>query len=113
MKDFAEVIDLGSENKNSCENLKYPYPVGWAASGFLGNKTLTICGGTNDFTMAKDKCFKYTYDMNGKPKWEFLASMITARASHAIATLPDGSLWITGKTKKHSKLPIHIANCTI
>merc|ERR1719273_97781 len=37
--------------------------------------------------------------MDGKPQWEFLASMITARASHAIAILPDGSLWITGGYK--------------
>ena len=103
-KDLAEVIDLGSTNKESCNNLKYPHQVAFAASGFLGNTTLTICGGTDDFTKAINSCYKYTYDMDGNPRWEYLASMITARASHAIATLPDGSLWITGTAIKNTKL---------
>ena len=100
--DLAEDIDLSSKTKNSCENLRYPLAVSHAASGFLGHTTptLIICGGviTTDMTYGEKSCYKYIYDVDGKPQWESnpSISMLEPRANHAIATLPDGSLWITG-----------------
>ena len=100
--DLAEDIDLSSKTKNSCENLRYPLAVSHAASGFLGHTTptLIICGGvkTKYMTYGDKSCYKYIYDVDGKPQWESnpSISMLKARANHAIATLPDGSLWITG-----------------
>ena len=103
LKDLAQVIDLSSENKiSSCDDLRYPLAVSHAASGFLGHTTptLIICGGvkTKYMTYGDKSCYKYIYDVDGKPQWESnpSISMLKARANHAIATLPDGSLWITG-----------------
>ena len=84
---YAQVVDLSLTNV--CETFPaYPISMEGAAGGLINN-SLTICGG-RDF----DTCYKYDIAAN---EWSFLCNMQSRRYRHAAATLPDGSLWITGK----------------
>ena len=62
------------------------------SSGILDKIGLIICGGQS-FGRLKT-C--YFLDTVAK-EWKWFGNMTTAREWHAIATFPNGSLWITGK----------------
>ena len=96
---FTQVIDLSAAN--TCDSfLPYPISLYGAASGFLGSD-LVICGGANKIK-AMDDC--YTFDMYAQDGWKNLFNMRSERVNHAIATFPDGSLWITGTVMKYIRL---------
>ena len=88
---FSEIIDLSSAT--TCDISSYHFGLSHAASGYLDKKYLTICGGYEAGAQIKS-C--YTYDLYGQSHWTFLRNMMEERTTHAIATLPDGKLWITG-----------------
>ena len=91
-KNYAQVVDLSLTN--TCETFPvYPISVFGAAGGLINN-ILTVCGGYVSSTNILDTCYKYDMAAN---EWTFLCNMQSRRSSPAAATLPDGSLWITGK----------------
>ena len=93
-KNYAQVVDLSLTN--DCATFPaYPISMSGAAGGLINN-VLTVCGGyywdsSNNYL---DTCYKYDMAAN---EWTFLCNMQSRRYRHAAATLPDGSLWITGK----------------
>ena len=95
----TQVIDLSSAN--TCNSfLPYPISLYGAASGFIDND-LVICGGANK-TNAMDGC--YMHDMYSEEgEWTHLYKMTSRRKNHAMATFPNGSLWITGTLIKAHK----------
>ena len=91
-KNHAQVVDLSLTN--DCATFP-AYPISMAYSaGSLINNILTVCGGYDSSGNRLDTCYKYDMAAN---EWTFLCSMQSKRNSHAAATLPDGSLWITGE----------------
>ena len=93
-KNYAQVVDLSLTNV--CETFPaYPISMINAAAGLINN-ILTICGGSyyDSSWNYLDTCYKYDMAAN---EWTFLCNMQSRRFYHAAATLPDGSLWITGK----------------
>ena len=88
----SQVVDLSLTN--DCATFPaYPISMTTAAGGLINN-ILTICGGDDSSGNRLDTCYKYDIAAN---EWTFLCNMQSRRWSHAAATLPDGSLWITGK----------------
>ena len=91
-KNHAQVVDLSLTN--DCATFPaYPISMAWAAGGLINN-ILTVCGGIDSSFNELDTCYKYDMAAN---EWTFLCNMQSKRDLHAAATLPDGSLWITGK----------------
>ena len=91
-KNHAQVVDLSLTN--DCATFPaYPISMAWAAGGLINN-ILTVCGGLDSSNNDLDTCYKYDMAAN---EWIFLCNMQSKRGSPAAATLPDGSLWITGK----------------
>ena len=89
---YAQVVDLSLTN--TCATFP-AYPVSMANSaGGLINNILTVCGGMDSSHNDLDTCYKYDMAAN---EWTHLCNMQSKRRNHAAATLPDGSLWITGK----------------
>ena len=90
-KNHAQVVDLSLTN--DCATFPaYPISMGFSAGGLINN-ILTVCGGVDSGNYF-DTCYKYDMAAN---EWTFLCNMQSRRRSHAAATLPDGSLWISGK----------------
>ena len=88
---YAQVVDLSLTNV--CETFP-AYPISMvAAAGGLINNILAVCGGKDSSGNYLDTCYKYDMAAN---EWTFLCNMQRKRYHHAAATLPDGSLWITG-----------------
>ena len=91
-KNHAQVVDLSLTNV--CATFP-AYPISmYGAAGGLINNILTVCGGIDSSYNYLDTCYKYDMAAN---EWTFLCNMQSRRYVHAAATLPDGSLWITGK----------------
>ena len=92
-KNYTQVVDLSLTNV--CETFP-AYPISmYGAAGGLINNILTVCGGrdsSNNYHL--DTCYKYDMAAN---EWTHLCNMQSKRDFHATATLPDNTLWITGK----------------
>ena len=91
-KNYAQVVDLSL--KNDCETFP-AYPISmYGAAGGLINNSLTVCGGYDASNNYLDTCYKYDMAAN---QWTHLCNLQSKRYYHAAATLPDNTLWITGK----------------
>ena len=91
-KNYAQVVDLSLTN--DCATFPaYPISMAHSAGGLINN-ILTVCGGYDSSSNYLDTCYKYDMAAN---EWTFLCNMQSKRGYHAAATLPDGSLYITGK----------------
>ena len=89
---YSQVVDLSLTNV--CETFPaYPISMSRAVGGLINN-SLTVCGGYDSSDNYLDTCYKYDMAAN---EWTFLCNMQSKRSLHAAATLPDGSLYITGK----------------
>ena len=80
---------------SECDSLPaYPIRMYLASVGFLKNH-LVICGGgsLNGEYGPYNTCYRYE---TADHKWTFFVNMQTERYDHGVATLPDGSMWITG-----------------
>ena len=89
---YSQVVDLSLTN--DCATFPaYPISMSGSAGGLINN-ILTVCGGYDSSGYYLDTCYKYDMAAN---EWTFLCNMQSRRYGHAAATLPDGSLWITGK----------------
>ena len=89
----VQIVNLGTGN--ICSSYpSYPSTLWSGAGGFINN-TLTICGGSCSTCSpsVQKSCYKFNTVDN---QWDFLFDMETGRSSLASATLPDGSMWITG-----------------
>ena len=92
LNNYAQVVDLSLTNV--CETFPaYPISIAFSAGGLINN-ILTVCGGRDSSDNYLDTCYKYDMAAN---EWSFLCNMQSKRGFHAAATLPDGSLYITGK----------------
>ena len=92
VKNYAQVVDLSL--KNVCETFP-AYPISNVdAAGGLINNILTVCGGYDSSSNYLDTCYKYDMAAN---EWTHLCNMQSKRYAPAAATLPDNTLWITGK----------------
>ena len=91
-KNYTQVVDLSLTN--DCATFPaYPISMRQAAGGLINN-ILTVCGGRDSSDNHLDTCYKYDMAAN---EWTHLCNMQTKRVQHAAATLPDNTLWITGK----------------
>ena len=92
LKNYTQVVD--SSLTNDCATFPaYPISMAYSAGGLINN-ILTVCGGIDSSYNYLDTCYKYDMAAN---EWTFLCNMQSKRSLHAAATLPDGSLYITGK----------------
>ena len=91
-QNYGQVVDLSLTN--DCATFPaYPISMAYSAGGLINN-ILTVCGGYDSSSNYLDTCYKYDMAAN---EWTFLCNMQSKRGYHGVATLPDGSLWITGK----------------
>ena len=89
----AQVINLENPS-NRCRSVPdYPVAMIGGSVGIL-DKNQLVCGGYSSSDERLKTC--HIFDTDAK-EWKLFGNMATARDSHAIATFPNGSLWITGK----------------